>query len=114
MIKNIKNIGSTKNSTDTVIDDPLEFTSIMYSYCIHIIEYIIVSLNISFMCLLIEMICIIQCWGKLMEINIVYIMYLQIDYTINTIIPLWSYIRSTPIEITMWFVIRWKSYRDPD
>ena len=64
MIKIIKNIGSTKNSTDTVIDDPLKSTSIEYSYCIHI-EYIIVSLNISFMCLLIEMICIIQCWGKL-------------------------------------------------
>ena len=29
MIKNIKDIGSTKNSTDIVIDDPLEFTSIL-------------------------------------------------------------------------------------
>ena len=48
MIKIIKNIGSTKNSTDTVIDDPLEFNSIVYSYCIHIIEYIIVSLNIEY------------------------------------------------------------------
>ena len=60
MIKNIKNIEKLKIVSIPVFDDSLEFISngIGYNYCIHM-GYIIELLNISFMCLLIEMICII-------------------------------------------------------